>query len=115
MHPFFQVLEQTLKGAKLAADAPSGAILFQVTGLAPESWHVVLQPSGCRLEDGGHGAADLTVFCDREQLDTMLGTGVAIRPLRVVGRRELLDTLASAASAPTSSLDLRASLAREPS
>jgi len=113
VHPFFQVLQQTLRGARLAPELPQGSILFRVQGLSEERWQVELGSDNCQLLQADADEGDLTLFCDREQLDTMLREGWAPRPLRWSGRRELLDALASVAQPPRSSVDLRASLARE--
>src|SRR5438105_5039061 len=101
MHPFFSVMEQTLRAAPLPLGVDGGVIVFHVLGLEEERWAVELAAPGLvvRAAAAGEGG-DLTVFLDRQQLDSMLRTGFSGRALRVTGKRELLDVLAALLAPP---------------
>ncbi|MBI5509430.1 MAG: hypothetical protein HY903_11825 [Deltaproteobacteria bacterium] len=106
MHAFFELLAGMVNHKRVATGAREGAILFELTGLHPESFRVELSTKGCTTSTG-HGPAELTVWASRSQLDKMMSPEGPIGPLRVAGDRSLFDSLASVATPGLSGISVR--------
>lgn len=109
MHTFFRVLSESLAGARIPEGAQTERILFRLISIEEEQWLVELTPNGCRVLEPRGEHADLTIFCDRAQLDAMLTEGFTTRPLRFAGKKEALDHLAALAKPSGSWLDAQRS------
>ena len=104
MHPFFQ----TLADALLTARPAPARIRFVIVGLHPERVLIELTPKRCHsIFSNDDTPVDLTVYCDRRQLDRMLREGRSVTPLRAHGRVELLDELAELIRPPLTLLEAR--------
>ncbi len=104
MHPFFEVLQAALVARPTGSVA--GRIHFRILGIEEEGVLVDLGRRTTRAQPLDP-TAELTIFCDRTQLDAMLESGFTARPLRYVGDRTLLDDLGALMQPAKSPLSVR--------